>query len=553
MGSSFFGFNIARSGLFAAQKALNTVSHNIANANTEGFTRQRLEMHSSNPDAFPGKPGVIGTGVDTEHVQQIRDEFMDFKFRKEQTSAGEWGAKETVLKNIEAILNEPSESGIREVLDQFFSSIQELNKTPESLTTRALVRQRGIALAKTLGGMYETLEKTQRDLNFEVRTNVSEINGYADRVAEFNRVIYQTELNGSSANDIRDQRNLLLDKMSELADINYYEDSLNRFHVDINGHKIVSHYRADHLVTKERTTKKNEFDVEKLLEVEWESGATFNITSGKIKGILDMRDNIEGMDKGIPYYLDKLNEFADTLSEEINRVHKTGYDLRGGTGVNFFTVNNKSTAEYEAEILASGFNGDPAVDVTSQVMTGTSSTKTTAENDKIIRDNIAQIVKNTPDFKGKSIKPLSNGRFVVADRRRASELTISKDVEDELEKLATSDRLAGVPGNGANALRIGDVRHNVALFDWGSADDFVKALVSNLGVDTQQSTRISENSEVLLNFIKTNKMSVSGVSLDEEMSEMVKFQHSYNANARMINTMDEMLDLIVNRLGTVGR
>jgi len=553
MGSSFFGFNIARSGLFAAQKALNTVSHNIANANTEGFTRQRLEMHSSNPDAFPGKPGVIGTGVDTEHVQQIRDEFMDFKFRKEQTSAGEWGAKETVLKNIEAILNEPSESGIREVLDQFFSSIQELNKTPESLTTRALVRQRGIALAKTLGGMYETLEKTQRDLNFEVRTNVSEINGYADRVAEFNRVIYQTELNGSSANDIRDQRNLLLDKMSELADINYYEDSLNRFHVDINGHKIVSHYRADHLVTKERTTKKNEFDVEKLLEVEWESGATFNITSGKIKGILDMRDNIEGMDKGIPYYLDKLNEFADTLSEEINRVHKTGYDLRGGTGVNFFTVNNKSTAEYEAEILASGFNGDPAVDVTSQVMTGTSSTKTTAENDKIIRDNIAQIVKNTPDFKGKSIKPLSNGRFVVADRRRASELTISKDVEDELEKLATSDRLAGVPGNGANALRIGDVRHNVALYDWGSADDFVKALVSNLGVDTQQSTRISENSEVLLNFIKTNKMSVSGVSLDEEMSEMVKFQHSYNANARMINTMDEMLDLIVNRLGTVGR
>ena len=553
MGSSFFGFNIARSGLFAAQKALNTVSHNIANANTEGFTRQRLEMHSSNPDAFPGKPGVIGTGVDTEHVQQIRDEFMDFKFRKEQTSAGEWGAKETVLKNIEAILNEPSESGIREVLDQFFSSIQELNKTPESLTTRALVRQRGIALAKTLGGMYETLEKTQRDLNFEVRTNVSEINGYADRVAEFNRVIYQTELNGSSANDIRDQRNLLLDKMSELADINYYEDSLNRFHVDINGHKIVSHYRADHLVTKERTTKKNEFDVEKLLEVEWESGATFNITSGKIKGILDMRDNIEGMDKGIPYYLDKLNEFADTLSEELNRVHKTGYDLRGGTGVNFFTVNNKSTAEYEAEILASGFNGDPAVDVTSQVMTGTSSTKTTAENDKIIRDNIAQIVKNTPDFKGKSIKPLSNGRFVVADRRRASELTISKDVEDELEKLATSDRLAGVPGNGANALRIGDVRHNVALFDWGSADDFVKALVSNLGVDTQQSTRISENSEVLLNFIKTNKMSVSGVSLDEEMSEMVKFQHSYNANARMINTMDEMLDLIVNRLGTVGR
>lgn len=549
MGSSFFGFNIAKSGLFASQNALNTVAHNIANANTEGYTRQRLDMHANRPDTTPGVPGSIGTGTTTEFTKQIRDEFTDYKYRKQASVDGEWSAKEIVLKNIEAIFNEPSESGIREVMDQFYSSMQELQKNPESLTVRALVRQRGIALAKTIGGMYDSLEKAQRDLNFEVRTNVNEINGYADQIAGFNKTIYQSELNGSTANDIRDQRNLLLDKMSKLADINYYEDSNQRFHVSINGHKIVSHYDADHMTVTARTEKSNEVDVEKLLEIGWESGSSFNMTGGAIKAIVDMRDNIEGMEKGIPYYLDKLNEFSDTMVNELNRMHNTGFNLKGEDGINLFTVNDLTTAEYEAKILSNGLNDGPAVDVTDLVMQGVDTSKPLKEQDKVIGDNIAKLLANTPEYKGKSIKALSSGRFVVADRIKASELTISADVESDLENIAASSTVSGTPGSGENALRMADVRHNVALFDWGSPDDFVKSLVANLGVDTQEAKRITTNSEVLMNYITTNKQSVSGVSLDEEMSEMVKFQHAYNASARMINTIDEMIDLIVNRLG----
>lgn len=114
-----FGFGVARSGLVANQMALNTVAHNIANANTEGYSRQRLTMYADKPDTFPSAPGTIGKGVRMDNVAQIRDEFLDFKYRNENTKAGEFGALANTYKTLEAIINEPSDSGIATVMDEF--------------------------------------------------------------------------------------------------------------------------------------------------------------------------------------------------------------------------------------------------------------------------------------------------------------------------------------------------------------------------------------------------------------------------------------------------
>lgn len=552
MASTFFGFNVVKTGLTASQMALNTVAHNIANANTEGFSRQRLTTKSETPDTFPSVPGAIGKGVKMNNVVQIRDEFLDFKYRGEMTKSGEYSTLATTYKTLEAIINEPSDSGITTVMDEFFSALHELNKAPESLTTRALLRQRAIALTQTVKGMSESFKREQVNLDFEITVVASEINGYARQIADLNKVIYSTELDGITANDLRDQRNLIVDKLSGLVDINYYDDSMGRFYVDVNGRALVSHYSYDQLEAVERTSRLNPYDVDRLHDLEWESGSTFTMGGGKLGALTAMKSNVSGSQKGIPYYVDKLNEFIDTVVTELNRVHKSGYDLNGDTGINLFTINNKSTAEYESDILAGGFDSGPAVDITSAAIVGTSTTYSDEENEEIIRDNINGILKNTPSFKGKSVKYIQ-GMYVVADRIEASKITISSDIEDDLDKISASATAEGSPGDGDNALNLARVRHNTGLYAWGSPDDFIKSLVSNLGVDAQDAIRNEENESVMLRQIDFKRQSIMGVSLDEEMANMVKYQHSYNAAGRMMNVLDEMIDLIVNRLGTAGR
>lgn len=555
MGSSFFGFNIARSGLFVSQRALNVTAHNIANANTEGFSRQRLDTTASRPDVLPGSYGTLGTGVDSNAVKQIRDVFLDYKLRGESTLKGEWAQKEDVLSNIEAILNEPSESGISTVLDQFYSAIQELSKNPESLTTRALVRQRSIAFAKSMNQMSESLKKMQSDLDFELQAVTDEINGYAKQIASMNKTIYSLELEGGKANDMRDQRNLLVDKLSELTNIDYFEDSMGRFFVTLSGNPLVSHFNYDQLKLVERPpgSELHSDDAIKLNDISWESGATFNAYGGKLKGLLDMRDNIAGDDKGIPYYVEKLNEFSDTLASELNRIHASGYGLKGSTGIDLFTHNGMSTADYEDWLENEGLNGGPGLDVTSDVLVGTSASNTEAENQRIILQNMGKIIDNNPMYASKSIKKTSDGHYLLTDRIKATEITISSDIEKSLDMIAASKTLAGLPGDGSNGLSLASSRSNVYLYNWGSPDDFVKSLVSNLAVDTQEATRAKENQEFLIAQVENKRQSIMGVSMDEEMSEMLKFQHSYNANARMITTIDGMLETIINRLGLVGR
>jgi len=553
MGSSFFGFNIARSGLSVSQRALNVTAHNIANANTPGFTRQRLETESSRPDQLPSSQGTLGTGVDSLPVIQIRDEFLDLKVRDETTTKGEWGIREDVTYMLERIMNEPSDSGITSVIDDYFSAMQELSKTPENLTTRALVRQRGISFSENLRFTSNSLREYQTQLDFELKTTITQINGYAEQISSLNKGIYSSELDGSSANDLRDKRNLILDKLSELVDINYYEDSEDRSYVNIGGHGLVSHVNYDELTTTLRTDKVNPEDAKDLSDVVWEDGGTIRISGGKIRGLLDMRDGTSEEVKGLPYYMDKFNEFADVMVNEINQLHMTGYDLDGEAGNYFFTINNMSSADYESYLINEGLNEGPALDVTAEVLTGVSSSNTKEDNNELIRENIRTILANNPSYANKSIKYISTDQYILVDRVSTSELTISSDIDLDLDNIAAASAEEGIPGNGLNALEMAEIRNVSGLYEWGSADEFIKSLISNLGVDGQEAQRMVGNQDLLLNQIDQERQSVMGVSLDEEMAEMIKFQHTYNANARMITTIDEQLDTIINRLGLVGR
>lgn len=553
MSSSFLGLNIALSGLFANQRALSVTSHNISNANTEGYSRQRMDMTQFRPDTIPGL-GTLGVGVDVTAVKQIRDEFIDYKLRDETASLGEWDARANTLSQIEGIFNEPSDSSFTKLMENYYSAVQELSKNAENLTARTLVRQAGIALTEGVNRMSQSLKNLQRDLNFEFNSAVGDINRYARQITEMNKIIYESEIGSNGKNnDVRDQRNVLLDKLSEFVEVDYYEDDENRFNVSIGGHLLVSHFRTDELVVQKRSTdtKLNEDDSDELYEVRWADGNKLTSGSGRLKGLADMRDNIDGDLKGIPYYIDKLNEFVDTFSAEINRIHQEGYGLDKSTGTAFFTIDNMSTSEFENYLRTQGLNGGAGVDVTSAVLDGVTDDMDFEERRNKILSNMKDVLKVNEQYSKKTIR-LVGDQYLIVDSIKADQLTVSSDISD-LNKLATLQDVNEDPGDGRNFWNIVNTRHDIKMFDWGAPEDFIKSLVANLGVDAEQSGNVVKNQKLLVNNFTINRESVSGVSLDEEMTNMIKFQNAYNANARMTNVFDEMLDLIVNRLGTVGR
>ncbi|MDH8678579.1 flagellar hook-associated protein FlgK [Fusibacter bizertensis] len=550
MSAGFLGLNTALSGLFANQRSLGIVSHNIANANTEGYSRQVMNTKAYQPQVLPGGMGTLGVGVDVTAVKQIRDNYLDFKYRVENSVKSEWDARASVLTELEGIFNEPSDSSIAELMDQYYESLQSLQKNPENLTARTLVRQNTIALSEGTRRISTMLKDLQSDLNFQFQSAVGEVNSLADQIAKLNETIYKAELEGGIANDVRDQRNVLVDKLSELVNVDYYEDEQNRFYVLVGGQQLVAHYRSDTLQLVPREKKLNPDDGDEIMDVQWANGNKLNVTSGKLLGLRDVRDNITGDKKGIPYYVDKLNEFIDTFSSTFNEIHEGGYGLDGSTGNYMFTIKNMTTAEYKDYLINKGLNGLPATEITSSVMDGVSALPVDEQLDKI-NDNISKVLANNPDYKDKTVK-LIDDKYYIVDRMKASDITIAKDLED-LNKFAAGTNLEDLPGDGTNILKLIETRHNVKLYEWGAPEDYIKSLVSNLGVDAAEANRVSTNQALLVNEYGTAKDSIMGVSLDEEMANMIKFQTAYNANARMVNVFDEMLDLVVNRLGTVGR
>lgn len=566
--STFFGFNIAKSGLFTAQKALNVVSQNIANAETPGYSRQRVEQKASNPMGLAGGTGMLGTGVESGSVSQIRNEFLDLKFRKENTIHGEWEARTNSLSEIESTINEPGQTGITKSIDNLFSSMQELSKDASSLTARALVRQRGVAFSDTLNTMSSQLSGMVKDMNFEINSTVSQINTHAKDIANLNDQIYKSELDGNKANDLRDQRNLLMDKLSTLVkyDVTELKDSINssgKMILSVNGQPLVSHDKTN-LITADTKELHNTVPGLEVSSLKWQTGEKImtNSLNGQLRAQLDMRDNKDGSTKGIPYYIDKLNEFTTRLTAEFNAQHFAGYGLddAGGNKVFFeakmskdtdkpgnFTVNND---------LLSGQIHDP-----SKVTLGI--TTATSIKDYIEKQKNATPAVNENDaikawekkYSGYTLAKDNTGTWYETSKITAADIKISKDVQDDLDNIAAAKVFVNgkaAVGDSTNIKALADVRYDSKMFAWGQPDDFIKSLVSNLGVDTQSAQNMTKNQETLIAQIDNQRQATSGVSLDEEMSNMVKFQHAYNAASRMITTIDEMIDVIINRMGKVG-
>jgi flagellar hook-associated protein 1 FlgK len=474
MRSTFGGLEVGLRGLRAHQLALEITGHNIANADTPGYSRQVANLTATRPytiPAFnrPATAGQIGTGVEVAEILRMRDEFIDVQIRKESTNQGRWKMRQSNLEQLEVILNEPSDEGIAANLNKFWKNLQELSLRPEDMAIRSVIQQTGIVFTDMLRHTYSQLQTLQRDLDAQVQIIGGRINSLARQIAALNEEIGKVTAVGDNPNDLMDKRELLVQELASLTNITIQTDNLNRYTISISGSLLVSGNLSSALDFVRNPER------EGLVDVVWaDTGHRVDLRGGELKGLLEMRD------EEVAFYMDALNEFASTLIEEFNQVHAAGYGLNGSHNLAFFS----GTGAYD--------------------------------------------------------------------------IGITEEILNDLNNIAASIDVGGgmgAPGNGDNAIRLARVISNDFLMNGGTTTltDYYESLIVRLGITAEEAKTMLENKNALIHHLENRQEAVAGVSLDEEMVNLIKFQNSYSAASRMITAVDEMLQILIANTGIVGR
>lgn len=484
--SGLIGFETARRALTAHRQAMDVIAHNVANANTEGFSRQRVNLKASPPlfmttGASYLETGQIGTGVDMQNVTRIRDKFLDYQFRDQNASAGRWQMRESVLAQVEEVFNEPSDSSLQMLLDGLWSGWQTLAANPESMAARESLVQKATALVEALRQYDKNLSDMQRNLDNAVGTKVKEINLLGEEIVSLNeRIAYSTGV-GLEANDLKDQRDLLLDRLSRLVGITVLDGPNDTVRVLLNGVTLIDGTRLNRLTTDIDPSNSG------FLKIQWEDfSSAVEIKDGEIGACLELRDvTIQG-------YRDKLKQLAYNLAKETNDRHQNGFGLDASTGLNFFYV-------------------DPSFSL--------------------------------PSYPPEKAREAESYRSY-----NLQSLAVSQDVLADVRRIAAASQPS--PGDGSNALNVADLKRtplsNLKSF---TPDDFYRSLISSLGVESREAKQMHQGQQMVVDRIANQREAVSGVNLDEEMMDLIRFQHAFNAAARLVTVMDENLSMVINRMG----
>ena len=573
MASIFSTFNTARTGLTTHQSAINVTSHNIANSSTVGYSRQRATITTTRPITIGGEAGQIGTGSQVAAIERVRDSFLDYQVRVETSELGKYSAKAEYLSQVEGIFNEPSDTGLSTMLGEFFDAFQELSKQSTSSSTRVVVAQKTQALCDTLNNTYTKLEKLKEDAQSAIKSNVKEINSILEQLTTLNDQIRIVSITGEQPNDLMDSRDALLDELSskfgididtkefngnnitatDLLGLTYANgESLNPLvnaapngevtrlayitHIDVNTGELTYYVNGD--TTSENN--KRVINIGAITEEEANemmksgviltngngdalntdgaplvNGSTtdkdkimiFNPLKGEIAGEMEVQDSIQS-------YMDQLDNLAKGIALAVNAIHSGSLtsNLDSALGVIDFFVNSENSAN-EAGISAKNISLNKEIlDDPSKINTKTD--KNSGEGDGARALAIAQLQSTLLAING------VNG--IKADGSPISRRDFLNGKYNEGDLFITNDTASGT-----------------------KIESYFQDVIDKLGVETQHANRVVINEEDLLTSLELNRLSVSGVSLDEEMTNLIQFQKAYSANAKTITTVSEMLDVIL--------
>ncbi len=630
MNSTFMGIEIGKKGLLSHQQALHVTGHNISNAANKEYSRQRVVITSTDPLYVPSlnrakTPGNIGQGSTVSIVERIRDNFIDDRIVTEKEAMGYWKAKSDFIYQVEIVYNEPSDQSIRTRLDELWKGFEELSKYPEERSTREVVKEKAINLSNEIKHVYRQLYDVQQDTNRQIQHSVNQINMYARDVRDLNERILKSEAVGDNPNDLKDRRDAIIEKLSEIVNISIGRNDKDELIVYIGGENLVQ----GEVVRPLKALMDS--DNNGYYKVVWEGTETdIDIRGGSLAALIEVRDGI------LRDNINSINAYAVNISDMINEIHRDGFGRNGETNVDFFKnvmisdnvegnhdLNNDGVADVTAIFRVTGNN---KIDASAAI--GINGTLTFITNDQLEaqaqidysqNDTVNSIIKKINDadlgvaayinhngelaLKGVISKDSDkknfilrhledSGQFLVGltgilkqsgpqgafDYRRindiakllpdrehitiapkhnpASYMAVSDSISLDVDKIAAAqgkdiggtgdyNETNGI-GDGSNALRLAHLRHKNAMVDTNTSfNDFYTSLIARIGTQGEEASDRVKNQETLLKNLTNLRESVSGINLDEEMSNMVTFQHGYNATARLISVFDRMLDTII--------
>ena len=623
MGSTFSGIELGKRSIMANTDAITTAGHNISNANTEGYSRQRVQIKAFDPLYKPDltraeRPGMIGQGVDVESINRIRDEMLDQRIVGQAHLEGYWDTRSKYYMMLEQIYNEPDEVSIRSNMDKFWEAWQELSIHPENQASRQAVVTRGETLTDSIKQRWEGLYGIGNLIDGDIRATVQQVNNYAKQIAETNAEIVRSRAMGDNPNDLLDRRDLLVDKLSKLINITTDQRDNDEFMVHVDGKILVQGSVSREIGFAPR---EDDSGYEKLI---WkDTGFDAFFSGGQLGALVELRD------VDVRNEIQSLNTLTMNFSDLVNDIHRNGVGANNVTGLDFFVQHpfvENTNGNYDRDgdgyldtSYVFRFTGSNALDMQQQVgiegvmtLSGTdgyvdipyyhtdtvetviarinnSTSEVKAYLDKnnhlVLKATTSQDISN-PDFvirhvedsgyflsgysgilrgngeanaydfaQADSVNALTaNTQFAVAPYFNPSAyIEINSEIRNDVMCVA-----AGYPdvnghnpaGDGRAAVEIASIRNTAIMVgSMKTFDDYFADTVTNVGLKGEQAETNLLTQTAIMDDLRNMRDSISGVNIDEELAEIMKFQHGYNAAAKFVTVWDSLIDTIINRLG----
>lgn len=609
MPSTFFGLTIAGSALSSFQTAVNTTANNISNVNTKGYTRQEAIRIASEAIRTNQRFGMAGSGVTTTEIAQVRDLYYDVKYWENNASLGLYDTKLYYMQQIEDyLIDDDSAKGFSTILDEMFEAMDTLKKTPSDLNARKQFISKAESFATFFNSLNTGLGKIQQDCNQEIATQVDNINSISQKISLLNKQINIIEMQGTNANELRDQRALLIDELSELVPVEVTETKVTNsnypgmytgatdYVVKINGQTLVNNFDYNTLKCVAREENVNQSDNKGLYDIFWAKNDVPYVadgisTSGRLKALFEIRDGNNGENFSGTVESATAGPNGDIVrikNPSISDVNKMTMPQKG--------VINIGNKEYKYD----GFSYDAATDTYQYNLLETlSPTDRAAMQNKhaeigseinamgvpyyMAQANsfIREFAKQMNDIQREGVMldgSTPAGSFFVAGNAATGgeydfsdyagdnsmntsgnyyymltggNFKVAADIVKHPENMATltAQEFADGVDNPSLVIKMQKLKSEQKLFRGGGADQFLRCLISDNSVDTQKATLFLKNYSNISDTIVQKRMSISGVDEDEEALDMLKFQNAYNLASKMVQTMTEMYDRLILETG----
>ncbi|GMO46909.1 MAG: flagellar hook-associated protein FlgK [Termitinemataceae bacterium] len=633
MTSTFSALELGKRAVNAHQQALQITGHNLANANTEGYSRQRVEFVEFEPIYMPDlsreeTPGQIGQGVVVSRIERVRNQLLDQQIIKNAGAEGYWQARDPYIRLMDKAYLEIGDNSIRAKMDAFWDSWQELAGNPADMAPRTSIAERSKSLVDSIHHHFDMLKSLQDMTDQDVHVSIDRINDYTTQIAELNRDIQRVQALGDMPNDLLDRRDLLVDKLSSIIPITVDSRDPDEFMIHTSGL----------IMVQGKINRPLDINIDAQNQgygrITWRDTRDEFVPakqSGSLSALLELRDQT------INDEIQVLDNLAMNFMDLVNEAHRPAYGINGRTGLDFFTehhfvtnvngnydrsgdgeydssyvfrINGRNQLERRAQVGLEGTITLSAFDPTAPSNAEDSTVQVPYYAEDTVEDIVRRINNsgadvtarlnregrlelkgtinpnvNTPDFVIRHVE--DSGRFLqgyagllnasgaegaydwaapdavnaLVDGTAFSTAPVAHPagwMEVNPILLAENASIAaaygtngreGNPGNGEAAIAIHSLRNNpIMVGRLGTMDDYFADSVARIASLGEISRKQLETNNLRMKFLHEERQSTSGVNMDEELSNMIKYQHGYQAAARFVATVNSMLDILM-RLG----